>query len=72
MLGVRTTVTGVERMQLNCALDKAEGTKVTTRTAARLGGFVGFIGGFMMAYQRSSGTSLATLSLLLFHITDAH
>jgi hypothetical protein len=48
-------------MQLTFALDKAEGTKVTTRTAARLGGFVGFIGGFLMAYQRSSGTPLSLL-----------
>lgn len=29
---------------------------VRHRTVLRLGGFLGFVGGFLMAYQNSSGT----------------
>jgi uncharacterized membrane protein len=33
----------------------AEGTRLANRTVLRLGGFMGFMGGFLLAYQRSSG-----------------
>ena len=35
----------------------ADPVKINLRTTLRLGGFMGFLGGFMLAYQRSSGTS---------------
>jgi|ERR1700722_2359216 len=34
--------------------DRADRSKVPLRTALRLGGLLGFIGGFLLAYQRSS------------------
>jgi hypothetical protein len=34
--------------------EMADPTKLRLRTPLRLGGFLGFIGGFMLAYQRSS------------------
>ncbi|KAJ2930660.1 hypothetical protein H1R20_g6441, partial [Candolleomyces eurysporus] len=34
--------------------EMADPTKVSLKTPVRLGGFLGFIGGFMLAYQRSS------------------
>jgi len=34
--------------------DKADPTRYRLRTQLRLGGFLGFIGGFLLAYQRSS------------------
>ncbi|KAL5536846.1 hypothetical protein ACEPAF_669 [Sanghuangporus sanghuang] len=34
--------------------DMADPTHVRLRTSLRLGGFLGFIGGFLLAYQRSS------------------
>ena len=33
----------------------ADPVKVRMTTALRLGGFLGFVGGFLLAYQRSSG-----------------
>jgi hypothetical protein len=39
-------------------LDKAEGTKLTGRTAFRFGGLLGATAGFLLAYQRSSGMCL--------------
>ena len=33
----------------------ADPAKIRMTTALRLGGFLGFVGGFMLAYQRSSG-----------------
>ncbi|EAU90611.1 hypothetical protein CC1G_00995 [Coprinopsis cinerea okayama7 len=36
------------------AWEMADPTKVSMRTSMRLGGLVGFIGGFLFAYQRSS------------------
>ena len=35
--------------------EMADPTKFKMRTSLRLGGLLGFIGGFLMAYQRSSG-----------------
>jgi hypothetical protein len=32
----------------------ADPAKYKMRTALRLGGFLGFVGGFLLAYQRSS------------------
>ncbi|KAF7798678.1 hypothetical protein EIP86_009902 [Pleurotus ostreatoroseus] len=37
--------------------DMADPTKMKLRTPLRLGGLLGFVGGFLLAYQRSSGTS---------------
>ena len=34
--------------------DMADPTRLRLRTSLRLGGVLGFIGGFLMAYQRSS------------------
>lgn len=38
--------------------DMADHSRVQQRTALRLGGFLGFVGGFMFAYQRSSRKQL--------------
>ncbi|SRR6266550_4835639 len=36
-------------------IEMADPAKVRMTTALRLGGFLGFVGGFLLAYQRSSG-----------------
>jgi hypothetical protein len=36
-------------------IEMADPVKVRMTTALRLGGFLGFVGGFLLAYQRSSG-----------------
>ena len=35
--------------------DMADPQKIKLRTTLRLGGLMGFVGGFLLAYQRSSG-----------------
>lgn len=41
----------------------ADPSKHKMRTSLRLGGFLGFVGGFLLAYQRSSGTEIPVYDL---------
>ena len=45
----------------NALLEMADPTKSRLRPALRLGGVFGFIGGFLLAYQRSSCESMPCL-----------
>lgn len=47
-------------------VEMADPAKVKLRGPLRLGGFLGFIGGFLLAYQRSSSTSFSFLLTDLF------
>lgn len=47
---------------LGCS-EMADPSKHKMRTSLRLGGFLGFVGGFLLAYQRSSGTEIRLSSL---------
>lgn len=42
------------RFSLLLLADMADPTHIRLRTSLRLGGLLGFVGGFLMAYQRSS------------------
>ncbi|KAG6891242.1 hypothetical protein C0995_008494 [Termitomyces sp. Mi166 len=40
--------------RLNISTEMADPVKFSLRTSLRLGGFLGFVGGFLLSYQRSS------------------
>lgn len=44
----------VKRLTVGFLLDMADPSHLRLRTHLRLGGLLGFLGGFMLAYQRSS------------------
>lgn len=48
----------------------ADPSKLKLRTPMRLGGLLGFVGGFLLAYQRSSGTFSRVFDAT--HLTFAH
>lgn len=51
----------------------ADPSKFRLRTPLRLGGFLGFVGGFLFAYQRSSreyNLSFVSLGILIEHYDD--
>ena len=54
------------RPALTTIAELADPTKARLRTPLRLGGFMGFIGGFLMAYQRSSCESTRLVILCYY------
>lgn len=50
-------------MRFSLIADMADPTHIRLRTSLRLGGFLGFVGGFLMAYQRSSCACCGSLYL---------
>lgn len=52
-----------QAMRFSSIADMADPTHIRLRTSLRLGGLLGFVGGFLMAYQRSSCACCGSLYL---------